>query len=596
MQNRRFSGGLAKTASAVALALFGLTTSGVAEAGPSRAVELAPRGATIENSGVDRSGDAVDGMIAVDLKNDVTASDIAELEREYGLSLRPNSIFSDGERLEVAEVSPAREREILARLARDARVERAEPMALYRASFVPNDPLYAEKQWHLNRVAAERAWDYGCGEGVTVAVIDTGVACYDKGPFSRGSDLEGTRCGDGYNFIDDTPEAVDDQGHGTHVAGTIAQTTHNGKGVAGLAHCARLMPIKVLNKHGWGTLADVAEGIRYAADHGAHVINLSLGGPSPAAILGEAVKYAVGKGVVVVAAAGNSGRSVGYPAAYEGVIAVSATDQNDRIAWFSSRGPQVVIGAPGVAVTQQTICEGGRNKCELFGTFNGTSMASPHVAGAAALVVGQGVTDPGAVREALTRTAKPKEETNLYGAGVLDAGAAVAHVHWVHFAVRAIAILGLLALVSQRIRKFGGHVVRGPGLVFGALLAGVGLLPFAPLLGFSAHLGAFRWVAELLTRPFGEWDMVLGSGWHRWLLLASALPTMGLTAFLFGAKRFRSTLGGFAIGSAALLAQMAIQADVAFPLGSVALRAFAVANALVCVFIARIALDSKNAS
>ena len=515
--------------------------------------------------------------------------------REYGLSLRPNSVFSDGEKLEIAEVPIARERDVLDRLARDPRVERAEPMALYRASFVPNDPLYGEKQWHLNRVAAERAWDYGCGEASrsrssTPASPATTRGRSRAGAISRHALRRRLRLRQRHRGGLGRP------GHGTHVAGTIAQTTHNGKGVAGLAYCARLMPIKVLNKHGWGTLADVAEGIRYAADHGAHVINLSLGGPSPAAILGEAVKYAVGKGVVVVAAAGNSGRAVGYPAAYDGVIAVSASDQNDRIAWFSSRGPQVVLAAPGVAVTQQTICEGGRNKCELFGTFNGTSMASPHVAGAAALVVGQGVTDPAAVRAALTTTARPKGEPSLYGAGVLDAGAALARVHWTHVAVRAIALLGLLALVSQRIRKFGGHVVKGPGLIFGALLAGVGLLPFAPLLGLSAHLGSFRWVAELLSRPFGEWDMVLGTGWHRWLLLASALPTMGLTAFLFGAKRLRSTLGGFALGSAALLAQMAVQADVAFPLGGTLLRVFAVANALVCVFIARIALDSKNTS
>src|SRR5262249_43243121 len=159
----------------------------------------------------------------------------------------------------------------------------------------------------------------------------------------------------------------DDHGHGTHVAGTIAQTTDNGKGVAGMAFCANLMPTKVLTRQGWGTVADVAEGIRYAADHGAQVINLSLGGPIKSSILEDAVEHAYKKGVTVVGAAGNSGRSVGWPAAYDGVIAVSATDANDRIAWFSSRGPELSIAAPGVGVTQQTVCEGGRNHCELFG-------------------------------------------------------------------------------------------------------------------------------------------------------------------------------------------------------------------------------------
>src|SRR5205085_8292690 len=136
---------------------------------------------------------------------------------------------------------------------------------------------------------------------------------------------------------------------------------------------------------------NVAEGIRFAADEGAQVINMSLGGPIKSQILEDAVNHAIAKGVVIVAAAGNSGRSVGWPAAYPGVVAVSATDPNDKIAWFSSRGPEVVIGAPGVSVTQQTVCDGGKNKCEIFGTFNGTSMASPHVAGPAAMVVAEGI-------------------------------------------------------------------------------------------------------------------------------------------------------------------------------------------------------------
>ena len=120
-------------------------------------------------------------------------------------------------------------------------------MEVMRAAFVPDDPLYA-KQWHLTRVGAEKAWEYACGDGATVAIVDTGVACYDKGPFSRGTDLGGTRCENGYNFVHDTTDAYDDQGHGTHVAGTVAQTTNNGKGTAGLAYCARLMPVKVLNR------------------------------------------------------------------------------------------------------------------------------------------------------------------------------------------------------------------------------------------------------------------------------------------------------------------------------------------------------------
>ncbi|MEO8877871.1 MAG: S8 family peptidase [Polyangiaceae bacterium] len=534
----------------------------------------------------------VAGEILVDMKDEASAADIAAVESMYGIKLRANSPRSGAlGKFEVTDVDAASEGGLIARLSADARVEHAEPMEIFEATFVPNDPLYDAKQWHLKRVGAEQAWDYACGQGVTVAVVDTGVACYDKGPFSRGTDLSGTRCGGGYNFVDDSEEAVDDQGHGTHVAGTIAQTTNNDKGVAGLAFCANLMPVKVLNKYGWGTLADVAEGIRYAADNGASVINLSLGGSSPSKVLEAAVDHAIGKGVIVVAAAGNSGKSVGYPAAYDGVIAVSASDSNDNIAWFSSRGRQVAIAAPGVGVTQQTICEGGKNKCELFGTFNGTSMASPHVAGAAAMLVGLGVGDPEAVREELQGTARPKDDATLYGAGILDVGAGAAHVFYKHLSLRFLACLALFFAVARRIKQKGGKVRMSQGVVMGAIFTSVGLLPFAPLLNLASRAGSLRWIVELGMRPFGEWDLVYSAGLHRWLLLASALPSVAFLALLFGVKKVRGFMGGFAVGGAALLTQIFLSADVAFPLGSLALRVFCIVNVIACLWIARISLD-----
>ncbi len=542
---------------------------------------------------VSDSDEEVPGEIAVDVRDDVSDADLADLEARYGL--HPNSSWSHAhDKLEIVTVPLADESGVLDRLSKDPRVESAEPMEVMRASFIPDDPLYA-KQWHLTRVGAEKAWEYSCGEGATVAIVDTGVACYDKGPFSRGTDLGGTRCENGYNFVHDSTDAYDDQGHGTHVAGTVAQTTNNGKGTAGLAYCARLMPVKVLNRNGWGTLADVAEGIRYAADNGAQVINLSLGGSGKSKILEQAVNHALSKGVVVVAAAGNSGRAVGYPAAYEGVIAVSATDSNDNIAWFSSRGPQVVIAAPGVAVTQQTICDGGRNKCELFGTFNGTSMASPHVAGAAAMMVSLGVSSPDAVREALTSSAVQKDDPKLFGAGILDTASATVHVFWKHVAFRLGALFVLALLVARRVRKKGGQVARSKAAWLGALFASVGLVPFLPVLGIAPRLGHLRWIAELGMRPFGEWDLVLGAGMHRWLPLASALPAIGLTVLLFGVKKLRPTIGGFALGTAALLTQIAITADVAAPFGVFALRSWVVLNALVCLWLARLSLDAKRA-
>jgi serine protease len=584
-----------------------LRSAGIARSGFALLVGVAALAAsaragaqTIDDSNVDAVGgdDAVAGELVVDLRADARPEDLADIVREAGGDLRWNSEFSEGgERLSLAHVDAARSgaiAAILERLRGDPRVEAVEENEILRASFVPNDPLYGEKQWHLARVGAERAWEYGCGTGVTVAIVDTGVACFDKGPFTRGTDLAGTRCEGGYNFVHDSAEAFDDQGHGTHVAGTVAQTTNNGKGVAGLAYCANLMPVKVLNKNGWGTLADVAEGIRYAADHGARVVNLSLGGPRPASALEKAVKYAIKKGVVIVAAAGNSGKSVGYPAAYPGVIAVSATDSNDRIAWFSSRGTQVGIAAPGVSVTQQTICEGGRNKCELFGTFNGTSMASPHVAGAAALVAGMGVSDADAIRSALEKTANGKDDPKLYGAGVLDAGAAIAKVHWSRTLERAFALIAFFALVAMRIKRKGGWMHITPGAVFGALLGGIGIAAFLPLTGVLPRLGDARIFGEILMRPFGEWDvLLLGGSLHRWLLLASAGPALLGYALFFGVRSIRPALGGFAIGAAALLTQTALMADVAFPLGSLMLRIFAVANVLTLLWLARTALDRR---
>jgi serine protease len=540
---------------------------------------------------------AIDGEIAVDLKDDASAADIADIEVTYGLSMRPNSGWSvTHDKLEVAEVDPSQEARLIDSLSHDRRVEHVEPMSLYRASFVPNDPLYASKQWHLQRVGAEVAWHYSCGRGVTVAVVDTGIACFDKGPFSRSTDLTGTRCGGGWNFVDDSPEASDDHGHGTHVAGTIAQTTNNGVGTAGLAFCASLMPIKVLNKQGFGTVANVAEGIRFAADEGAQVVNLSLGGPIKSKILEDAVRHAVSKGVVVVAAAGNSGRSVGWPAAYPGVVAVSATDAADRIAWFSSRGPEVSIAAPGVAVTQQTVCNGGRDKCEVFSTFNGTSMASPHVAGAIAMIEALGATDGSAAREALESTARRPDghDERLFGAGILDARAAVARVFWSHVVLRVLALVGLGWVVVRTIRKRRGTFAFTVSSAVGALAASVGLFPLWPVLGWLPQGAASQLLVELAMRPIGEWDLVLvGPGLHRWLLLASALPALALTAAGFANRHVRPLVGGIALGTAAILTQMAWAGDVAFVAGSFLLRVWAVANALVCLWLARTALAEK---
>lgn len=546
------------------------------------------------DANVEDVGELVPGELVVDAKDNLSDEQIQELGNDYHVSLRDNSpgVKDDGN-VNVATVDPSRMGDLIARLRNDPRVEAAEQESIARAYFTPNDPKYSE-QWHMKRAGAEQAWDYACGTGVTVAVVDTGIACYDAEGFMKGTDLQGTACVGGYNFVGKNEVAADDQGHGTHVAGTIAQTTNNGVGVAGLAHCAKLMPVKVLSKGGWGTMADVAEGIRWAADHGAQVVNLSLGSSAKSKVVENAVTHAYKKGVVVVAAAGNSGKSVGYPAAYAGAIAVSATDKNDAIAWFSSRGPEVAIGAPGVGVTQQTICEAGKNKCEQWGVFNGTSMASPHVAGAAAILVGQGITDPDAVKATLQSTATPKEDKNLFGAGILESGKAAAHTHWAHVAVRLAALLALAFVVVRRIKKKGGTIEKGNGKWIGALFASIGLLPFLPALGVPARLGGMRWISELAMKPLGEWDLLLAPGMHRWLILASAVPAFAMTTLFFNNKRLRPFVGGVALGSAALLVQLGISGETFFALGSFGLRLFCAANVVACLWVARMTLDAKR--
>ena len=572
---------------------FLLAASGVASAAPlQQRHDMAPTADAM----IEDAPDVLENEIVVDLKDDLSESEIQDFANEEHVRLHDNSpgVKGDGN-VEIIETTLTENVDaIIARLAADPRVEAVERAGIAKMLFTPNDPKFTE-QWHMTRAGAETAWDYACGAGVTVAVVDTGIACYDADGFMKGSDLEGTACVGGYNFVAKNEIAADDQGHGTHVAGTIAQTTNNGVGAAGLAHCAKLMPVKVLSGKGWGTMADVAEGIRWAADHGAQVINLSLGAPSKSSVVEKAVQHALGKGVIVVAAAGNSGRSVGYPAAYPGVIAVSATDKNDSIAWFSSRGPEVTIGAPGVGVTQQTICEAGKNKCEQWGVFNGTSMAAPHVAAAAALLVGQGVTNPASVKAILEETATPKEDKNLFGAGILEAGKATMRTHWTHVAMRLVGILVAFGLVFRRIRKTGGTMERGPLKYVGALFGGVGLLPFLPLLKVTALFGSARIFAELAMKPLGEWTLLLSPGVHKWLPLASAIPVFAATAVLFGSKRLRPWVGGLAIGTAALLGDYAATGEVLYGLGPFALRIWCVVNVGLCYWIARMALDARKA-
>jgi serine protease len=328
-------------------------------------------------------------------------------------------------------------------------VEYAEPNYIAYALATPNDPFYPN-QWNFDNaqyggVHAGSAWDIGQGQGVIVAVIDTGVAYENYGTglqaYYQAPDLAGTTFVQGYDFVNRDTHPNDDEGHGTHVAGTIAQTTDNVLGTAGLAYKASIMPLKVLNQNGSGTYADITEAIRYAADNGAQVINMSLGGSQSSIALADAITYAYGKGVTIVAASGNNGGNVvSYPAAYPEVISVGATRYDETRAPYSNYGATLDIVAPGGDTTVDQNNDGYVDGIlqQTFGTsrsafnyyfYQGTSMATPHVAAAAALVIGKGTAlTPDAVRNVLQSTADDlgvAGRDNTYGYGLLNVASAL---------------------------------------------------------------------------------------------------------------------------------------------------------------------------
>jgi serine protease len=367
--------------------------------------------------------------IVLDFRDDLAAGQIQQelsaIAQQYGVTPQPNSIFSTAEHLYVLDGNAG----LLKALRRsDLRqyTESIDPNYLYHALDIPNDPDY-DKQWNLRSINIEPAWTETKGSGVTVAVIDTGI--------TQVPDLKSTQFVSGYDFVNDRTEAADDNGHGTHVAGTIAQSTNNNYGVAGIAYEASLMPLKVLSASGGGTVSDIAEAIRYAADHGADVINMSLGGFGDAAVMHEAIDYAHQKGVVMVAAAGNANtNSAAFPARYPNVIAVSALDSAGVKAPYSNFGAGVDIAAPGGAIANGNDAGGIlQNTIDpetgdaVFAAFQGTSMAAPHVAGVAALIKSVGVEDPDQVADVLKKSARvvKGDELNHFGAGQLDANAAV---------------------------------------------------------------------------------------------------------------------------------------------------------------------------
>ncbi len=379
---------------------------------------------------------------------------------------------------------------IAANLARQPEVEYAHPNWLLRPMLVPNDTSYASRQWNFSMLDMPRAWAINAGAaGITVAVIDTGMTSVTATygfktwngsaivthpmAFAISPDFDAARIAAGRDFVFWTGAVLDSHGHGTHVSGTVAQTTNNTLGFAGMAFNAKVMPLKAclsfwdvqilrseagvagyapLNAGGCPTSAVVAA-IRHAADNGAKVINLSLGGTNPSPAFLDALNYAVSRGAFVAMSAGNEfndGNPTTYPASYgpqvPGAMAVGAVGRSSRRAAYSTTGTFVEIAAPGGdssdggsagLIWQAGIFFSDYNPSVVIlprfdrysdTALQGTSMASPHVAGLAALLMSQGVTLPAAVEALITKMATDlgtPGRDNDFGAGLIQPRAAL---------------------------------------------------------------------------------------------------------------------------------------------------------------------------
>ena len=552
--------------------------------------------------------------IILDFKEEVPIATISEeiesLSQKYNQKVNLNSVFSVNDRVYIVQG----DKKVLKELKRSSLskdTEYIEANYLYHALEVPNDPEYS-KQWNFRNINLEKAWDETKGEGITVAVIDTGV--------SKVPDLKLTKFAKGYDFVNDKDEASDDHGHGTHVAGTIAQSTNNGYGVAGIAYKANIMPLKVLAARGGGTIADIAESIKFAADNGADVINMSLGGGGASNMLEEAIKYAHSKGVVIIAAAGNENRnSSSYPARYPDVISVSAIDSAGKKAPYSNFGAGVDISAPGgseeAKIIQNTV--NPRTGESVFAGFQGTSMAAPHVAGVAALIRATGVEDPSEVRDILKQSSRKISEDHLnhFGSGYLDAGAAV-----------ELALKGKITFNDffRWLRKSGylnlgfwidgGAVALLPkiGMVIGSYLLAWFLRNYLPMtLGLNAGLifgssGLFflqglywfdlpQWPMRLAGSSIPELgNVVLGNSSLN-PLFASILIPFGLIVLLNGNPSLRWFAIGSCIGVAACLGISAFSEPNLWLLGSGAIaRGYLIVNALLCLGLAYLASQKES--
>jgi serine protease len=474
--------------------------------------------ALLHSDGVSSSGARyARGRVIVKFRDEATpgARQAAIAAASTGAAMTPRPSYAN---FDILRIDASADAEAAAQaLAARPEVEYAQPAYRVRPMFVPNDPRYQPTasftpgQWNLPLIGMEGAWDIQpqAGSNIIVAVLDTGLAYTnatltptipsfvdDTGvrypalgrvtiPYSAATQLVApNRIVAPHDFIWDTNQPLDFDGHGTHVAGTIGQLTNDGIGLAGVAFNVKLMPVKVIDSV-WddlfgapnsGTDAEVARGIRYAADNGARIINMSIGRTGPpdtAPAIEDAIRYAVGKGVFIAIAAGNefedgNPREVVAEIAnrVQGAVSVAAVDRNATIgdhhcagsssspschAYYSSAGPWVELAAPGGSergygrdgfIWQQTfdfrfvetylrpVSEYSAPRFDVLADvgYIGTSMAAPHVSGVAAMVMQQGITSPAAIEAALERFAVDlgaAGRDDQYGFGLIDARTAL---------------------------------------------------------------------------------------------------------------------------------------------------------------------------
>jgi subtilisin family serine protease len=321
------------------------------------------------------------------------------------------------------EVDAAAADQVMAELQATQGVVEVTPDYPLQLSWTPNDPGFAAgNQWALDKIGADVAWEFSSGRSIIVAVLDSGID-------PNHPDLVG-RVVPGYNFIDKNTNTTDLCGHGTHVSGIIAAETNNTVGMASVAHQAKIMPLKVIGDNCLGSYSRLMQSIIYAVDHGVRIISITSGGSYEHNGLHDAIKYARSKGVLVVVAAGNLGNTEPfYPGSFAESFTIAGTDFNDAKYDSSSFGQQIDMSAPATGIFSTYY---DRDKGSTYAMMTGTSMAAPHVAGVAALILGIDPKLPLAdLEKTLTSSAADLGDAGwdpIFGWGRLTAWRAVAAV------------------------------------------------------------------------------------------------------------------------------------------------------------------------